>query len=73
MTVIMMTIGYFFTKFNSISDKKNPIMNQSTYQNYYLKEQDGLKLNEGNQYFAVSMTGTDGSLKYDERYVRLLA
>ena len=34
---------------------------------------DGLNLDEANQYFAVSILGTDGSPKYDARYVRLMA
>ena len=34
-TVIILTLVYFITKFNTIADKKNPIMNEISIQNYY--------------------------------------
>ena len=71
--VIISILGYFFNKLNNITYNKNPIMNQSTIQNYYVNVEDGLYLNEANAHIAVSILGTDGSPKYDSRYVRLMA
>ena len=47
-TVFILTLGYFITGFRNIADRENPILNQSTIQNYYIKEKDGLYLNEAN-------------------------
>ena len=37
-TVIILTLVYFINKFNNIADKKNPILNQISIQNYYSTE-----------------------------------
>ena len=47
-TVFMLTLGYFFNGFRNIAGRENPILNQNTIQNFYIKEKDGLQLNEAN-------------------------
>ena len=58
--IVVFTLGYFFNKFNTIIKKENPIINESTIQNYYGTEKDGINLFEANQAFAISVVGTDG-------------